>query len=195
MTPRLPPLTLLALALALVGAPVAHAQDLTSQAATSPAATSQAAGQLAQEQLPALAAREQAARARAAAATAWFEGRLDWGGAFPDLVGAPVFAAGFLDAGLAALDRAGQQRAAERVAAPPVGLAERDQARWRAAVQATLAAEDQADALRRQLLLGLRAASMRAPGLAELPGEAALRLDAARTAPEGADPAQAATAP
>ena len=124
-----------------------------------------AGARLAQEQLPSLAERASSAQARAGASARYFAGELSLVVAFPDLEGAPLDDAAWLGAQQARLASRAEAREATRVESAPDGLSEAEKAKWRAARDAALAAEEQADLGRGRLLAGLKAGLTRAPAL------------------------------
>jgi len=159
------------------------AGTLPATAAPSASEAAAAGAVLRQETLPALSARQTGAEARAEAALRWFSGEGALAAAWPALARLPLEDRGVLDGQIDAIETAMMARAAERVAAPPAGLDDAEQARWRRVLDAALAAEDAADSLDLRLLAALRAGAARAPGLADPDGGARLRaLQAARTA-------------
>gem|GEM_PF-1381089 len=202
-SPALPrPAWRLALALAVLLAPAGLLAPTVLLAPCGPAASAWAAegeadpvAQVQQQVLPALTGRQAAARARVQAGTAWFAGHAELAQAFPDLAGAPLHAAGFLQAQLGALDARGQARARERVAAAPDGLDPRTATRLAQSVAQTLDEEARADDLRRRLLLGLQAGLVAAPDLAQQAQEtqvlAGWRAQAAQVPAADASPEQA----
>lgn len=160
-----------------------------SVARAAPDAADIARARLQQEALPALDARASAAGARAEAAQSWFDGAASFEAAFPSLIGQPVDDPAWLTARLLLLQEGVADRAAERIAAPPTDLSDRDRDRFLGARAAALDAEDAAAALEQRLLAGLRAGYRKAPGLAGPEVEAALaEISRARAALGEPDP-------
>ena len=126
--------------------------------------------QLHQELLPSLGARAQAAQARTEAAERWYGGEGAWSEAFPALASAPLGDPDFLRAQAWQLQLRAQQRADQQAATAPAGLelvAPALLANWREALGEACEAEERADLLEQRFVAGLRAALVRAPGLAD----------------------------
>ena len=115
--------------------------------------------------MPALEARRVSAQARAQAATAVLAGELQLVQGFPHLRGTPLGSRAWLAASRGRLDRAAQARMADAALPAPDLPGEEEGSAWRAALEGAWAAEEEADALERRLLLALDAQLLRVPEL------------------------------
>jgi hypothetical protein len=114
---------------------------------------------------PALVARRMAAQARVEAARRQRAGELSLREAFPSLAEAPLGSGVWLDARLAALDARSTGRELERLLDPPQLVDPDRLAAWRQAWEGAHAADVEADAAERRVLLLLRDALVTRPAL------------------------------
>lgn len=155
-----------------------------------PSTAALAAARLRQEWSPSFKQRATAAKEQIKAAEQYFKGDLELLGAWPELAGVPLLSPGYVQGSLLALDRLDEKRNAERMAPAPDGLTPPLVTRYLKERAAAIDAEEDADQLKRRLLVGLSAGLKAAPSLsqADIDSQIASWRASVPALPEPSDP-------
>ena len=138
---------------------------LGAPAQAEPSAAAFAAARLRQEWSPAFKQRTTTAKEQIKAAEQYFQGDMELLGVWPEMAGVPLLSPAYVRGCLYELDRRDEARNAERMAPAPADLSPQLVKRYLIERSNTLDAEEDADQLKRRLLVGLSAGLKAAPAL------------------------------